>query len=204
MKRNKDTQVEPDQKRGKQKQGAKDENEPKRKKQLDKGIKEREEREAKRRKKEEQKKRDAKQQQRKEPNFSIVEEASNSYDEYQPTVLDESTSSESEGEEQLSIATKHPSKGCARPLQQSLAQLTCSPAASSGMPNPGCTPLNTSTKPGHKHSSTVVNAQPRQLPSTSLGNSSPPASPDNLSSSDMIHHRPSPPARVFSLSSSNQ
>ena len=144
--------------------------------------------------------------QRQHPNFSIVEEASDSYDEYQPTVLDESTSSESEGEgeEQLSIARKHPSKGCARPFQQSLAQLTHSPAASSGMPNPGCTPLNTSTKSGHKHSSTVVNAQLRQLPSTSLGNSLPPASPDNLSSSDVIRHRPSPPARVFSLSSTNQ
>ena len=110
--------------------------------------------------------------QRRHPNFSIVEEASDSDDEYQPTVLDESTSSESEGEEQLSIARKHPSKGRA-PLQQNLAQLTRSPAGSSDMPNPGCTPLTTSNKPaGHKRSSTVFNSQPRQLPSTSLGSSS--------------------------------
>ena len=199
-KRSKDNQVEPDPKRakkmsGKQKQrnkppqrrkqlekGTEDENEPQRKKQLDKGTKEadyeknrkEQEREAKRRKKEEEKKkRDAKQQQRKEqlvmlqkqlPNFSIVEEASDSDDEYQPTVLDESTSCESEDEEQLSFARKHPSKGRA-PLQQSFAQLTRSPAGSSDMPNPGC------NKPGHKCSSTVFNSQPRQLPSTSLGNS---------------------------------
>ncbi|XP_068685178.1 uncharacterized protein [Montipora foliosa] len=179
----------PPQRKKQLEKGTESKNEPKRKKQLDKGTKEddydknrkEQEREAKRRKKEEEKKkRDAKQQQRKEqlvmlqrqhPNFSIVEEASDSDDEYQPTVLDESTGSESEGEEQLSVAKKHPSKGCA-PLQQSFAQLTRSPAASSGIPNPGCTPLNTSTKPGHKRSSTVVNAQPRQLPSTSLGNSS--------------------------------
>ena len=109
--------------------------------------------------------------QRQHPNFSIVEETCDSDAEFQPTVLDESTSSESEGEEQLSVARTHPSKGCA-PLHHSFAQLTRSPAASSGMLNPGCTPLNTSTKPGHKRSSTVVNAQPRQLPSTSLGNSS--------------------------------
>ena len=107
----------PPQRKKQLEKGTEDENEPKRKTQLDKGTKEddedknrkEQEREAKRRKKEEEKKkRDAKQQQRKEqlvmlqrqhPNFSIVEESSDSDDEYQPTVLDESTSSESEGEE---------------------------------------------------------------------------------------------------------
>ncbi|KAK2558587.1 hypothetical protein P5673_018764, partial [Acropora cervicornis] len=104
----------PPQRKKQLEKGTEDENEPKRKTQLDKGTKEddedknrkEQEREAKRRKKEEEKKkRDAKQQQRKEqlvmlqrqhPNFSIVEESSDSDDEYQPTVLDESTSSESE------------------------------------------------------------------------------------------------------------